>query len=56
MYYRDWSICGASESAIPGWRQAAGPTIVAPCTPLQEWHIDVAWVNQPVGTVNLFAK
>lgn len=56
MYYRSYGVCGASGWGILAWTAARRPAVVAPCAPISQWHIDVAWRDTPVARASLDAS
>jgi hypothetical protein len=56
LYYRSWGDCaGQNLSYAFYWTRAHGHTVSSGCAHPTRWHLDAAWLNAPVTSLNLGA-
>jgi hypothetical protein len=59
LYVQSWGTCpssGPSNETAYYWARRQGATLPAMCPAPTAWHLDVAWLNTSVATVNLRPK
>lgn len=49
LYYRSWGACSFAFY----WTPLRTPVVSSGCFQPKQWHLDVAWLNSPVTTLNL---
>jgi hypothetical protein len=57
LYYRSWGDCAAGQNLSYAfyWTRAHGHTVSSGCAHPTRWHLDAAWLNTPVASLNLGA-
>ena len=57
LYYRSWGTCANGEQASVAnyWTRARTRVVSSGCSRPKQWHLDVAYLNGPVATLNLGA-
>jgi hypothetical protein len=59
LYMQSWGTCpssGPGGSTAFYWVRRRGTTLPAMCPVPTQWHLDVAWLNTSVSTLNLRSK
>ena len=58
FYYQSWGSCPGNQmsSGTYYWKSRLDRTIPSVCSNPVQWHLDVAWLNMPVASLNLGAR